>query len=80
MAIVNDELNEWFEQLGPDAWAKAYEECRRRGRDGTPQEVLMLMLATKGTNRIRAVWLWLQTASGEELLASKGAAPAELGC
>jgi hypothetical protein len=80
MAIMCHELNAWSDQMGDAAYADACAEYRRRyDRDGTRKEVFAFLIATKGTERIKAVWEWLETASGEEMVARKGAAPAGLG-
>jgi hypothetical protein len=78
MALSCKELNAWCEQLGPDAWDDAREEFRKQnGRDGSMKEVFVFMVATKGTARIKAIWEWINTASGDEI-ARRGTEPADL--
>jgi hypothetical protein len=65
---LNDELNDWSDRMGPIAFADARQEYRRQnGRDGMPNEVFAFMVETRGTERIKAIWHWLQTATAAEL-------------
>ena len=61
---LSDELNAWCEQLGDQAWDDAHEEFRQRhDRYANGKEILAFMATTRGTDRIKAIWHRLQTAT-----------------
>jgi hypothetical protein len=57
-----NEMGDWFEQQGVDFWNKAREDFRKLyGIDSTPRTCADYVVATYGSDIIKATWQRLNT-------------------
>jgi len=60
---LTDELRDWFDRLDQDVWDKAREDFRKQhGRYPSGRESAGFVVATCGSERIKAIWHRLHTA------------------